>query len=169
MDFSSLNPAAILVSLIIAATPLLFAALGELVVEKSGVLNLGVEGMMIVGAIGGFATALETQSLVLAILAGAAAGAALAAVFAIMTQYLLSNQVATGLALTMFGLGIASLLGQTYAAQTGVVASSPMPRLGMTITSPGRLRATMRASALTPPAATAHSGVPSATTCLESI
>ena len=73
MDLSALNPVAILVSLIIAATPLLFAALGELVVEKSGVLNLGVEGMMIVGAIGGFATALETQSLTLAIIAGEAA------------------------------------------------------------------------------------------------
>lgn len=123
MDLSELNPVAILVSLIIAATPLLFAALGELVVEKSGVLNLGVEGMMIVGAIGGFATALETESLILAILAGAAAGAALAAVFAIMTQYLLSNQVATGLALTMFGLGIASLLGQSYAGKTLDVAT----------------------------------------------
>lgn len=123
MDFSALNPVAILVSLIIAATPLLFAALGELVVEKSGVLNLGVEGMMIVGAIGGFATALETGNLFLAILAGAAAGAALAAVFAIMTQYLLSNQVATGLALTMFGLGLASLLGQNYAGKTLDVAT----------------------------------------------
>ncbi|MEM7268291.1 MAG: ABC transporter permease [Pseudomonadota bacterium] len=118
MDLSALNPVAILVSLIIAATPLLFAALGELVVEKSGVLNLGVEGMMIVGAIGGFATALETQNLWLAIIAGAASGAALAAIFAIMTQYLLSNQVATGLALTLFGLGIASLLGQSYAGNT---------------------------------------------------
>ena len=118
MDFSALNPVAILVTLIIAATPLLFAALGELVVEKSGVLNLGVEGMMIIGAIGGFATALETQNLWLAILAGAGAGAALAAIFALMTQYLLSNQVATGLALTMFGLGLASLLGQDYAGKT---------------------------------------------------
>ena len=122
MDLSVLNPVAILVSLIIAATPLLFAALGELVVEKSGVLNLGVEGMMIVGAIGGFATALETGSLTLAIIAGAAAGAGLAALFAIMTQYLLSNQVATGLALTMFGLGLASLLGQSYAGNTVNVA-----------------------------------------------
>lgn len=122
MDLSALNPVAILVSLIIAATPLLFAALGELVVEKSGVLNLGVEGMMIVGAIGGFATALETQSLTLAIIAGAASGMALAAVFAFMTQYLLSNQVATGLALTMFGLGLASLLGQNYAGKTLDVA-----------------------------------------------
>lgn len=123
MDFSVLNPVAIAVAIIIAATPLLFAALGELVVEKSGVLNLGVEGMMIVGAIGGFAIALETGSLVLAMLAGAAAGALLAGVFAVMTQYFLSNQVATGLALTMFGLGIAALVGQSYAGQTVQVVS----------------------------------------------
>ncbi|MGB0853257.1 MAG: ABC transporter permease [Pikeienuella sp.] len=130
MDFSVLNPVAIAVAIIIAATPLLFAALGELVVEKAGVLNLGVEGMMVVGAIGGFATALQTGSLVLAMLAGAAAGAALAAVFAIMTQYLLSNQVATGLALTMFGLGIAALVGQSFAGQTvQVVARLDVPGL----------------------------------------
>lgn len=118
MDFSVINPVAIAVAIIISATPLLFAALGELVVEKSGVLNLGVEGMMIVGAIGGFAVALETGSLVLAMLAGAAAGALLAGLFAIMTQYFLSNQVATGLALTMFGLGMAALVGQSYAGKT---------------------------------------------------
>ena len=130
MDFSVINPVAIAVAIIIAATPLLFAALGELVVEKSGVLNLGVEGMMIVGAIGGFAVALETGSLVLAMVAGAVAGALLAGVFAIMTQYLLSNQVATGLALTMFGLGLAALVGQSYAGQTvQVVARLDVPGL----------------------------------------
>ena len=122
MDLSVLNPVQIAVALIIAATPLLFAALGELVVEKSGVLNLGVEGMMIVGAIGGFATGVNTGSLTLAILAGAGAGAGLALLFALMTQYLMSNQVATGLALTLFGLGLASLLGQSYAGQTLDVA-----------------------------------------------
>ena len=122
MDLSVINPVQILVALIIAATPLLFAALGELVVEKAGVLNLGVEGMMIVGAIGGFATALATDSLILAVLAGASAGAALSLLFALMTQYLMSNQVATGLALTLFGLGIASLAGQGYAGVTIDVA-----------------------------------------------
>ncbi|MEM7545825.1 MAG: ABC transporter permease [Pseudomonadota bacterium] len=122
MDLSVLNPVQIAVSLIIAATPLLFAALGELVVEKSGVLNLGVEGLMIVGAIGGFAAAHATGSLTLAIIAGAGAGALLALLFAVMTQFLMSNQVATGLALTLFGLGIAALLGQSYAGQTLEVA-----------------------------------------------
>ncbi len=114
MDLSALNPVAIAVALIVAATPLLFAALGELVAEKSGVLNLGVEGMMIVGAIAGFATAVETGSPVLGLLAAIAAGALLAAIFAFFTQILMSNQVATGLALTLFGLGMASMLGQPY-------------------------------------------------------
>lgn len=130
MDLSVLNPVEIFISLIIAATPLLFAALGELVVEKSGVLNLGVEGMMIVGAIGAFSTAHSTDSLMLAVAAGAASGALLAFLFAIMTQYLMSNQVATGLALTLFGLGIASLLGQNYAGQTlNVTTSLDIPGL----------------------------------------
>ncbi|MEM8751792.1 MAG: ABC transporter permease, partial [Pseudomonadota bacterium] len=122
MDLSVLNPTQIMVSLIIAATPLLFAALGELVVEKSGVLNLGVEGMMIVGALGGFAAAFHTGSLGLAVLAGAGAGAAIAVVFGFLTQFLMSNQVATGLALTLFGLGAAAMLGQGYAGQTLAVA-----------------------------------------------
>ncbi|WP_233417116.1 ABC transporter permease [Halovulum marinum] len=99
----------------IAATPLMLAALGELVVEKSGVLNLGVEGMMIIGAIAGFAVAVETGSPMLGVVAAALAGAALALVFGVLTQMLLSNQVATGLALTLFGLGLAALIGQPYA------------------------------------------------------
>jgi len=114
MDLSVLNPVAIMVSLIVAATPLLFAALGELVVEKSGVLNLGVEGMMIVGAIAGFAITVETGSPWLGVIAAALAGAMLASLFALFTQFLMSNQVATGLALTMFGLGLAAMLGQPY-------------------------------------------------------
>ena len=80
MDFSVLNPVVIATSLIVAATPLLFAAIGELVVEKSGVLNLGVEGMMIVGAIAGFATTLESGSAWLGVLAAMGGGAALAAI-----------------------------------------------------------------------------------------
>lgn len=123
MDLSAIDPVKLALSLIVAATPLLFAALGELVVEKSGVLNLGVEGMMIVGAIGGFAMALATGSLAASVLAGAAAGLALAALFALMTQYLMSNQVATGLALTLFGLGVAALAGQGYAGKTVDIAA----------------------------------------------
>ena len=104
----------LLASLMVAATPILFAALGEMIVEKSGVLNLGVEGMMIVGAICGFAVAVETGSPALGFLGAALGGAGLALVFAGLTQGLLSNQVATGLALTLFGLGFSALIGQGY-------------------------------------------------------
>ena len=104
----------ILVTVIIAATPLLFAALGELVAERAGVLNLGVEGMMLAGAVSGFAVTLATQSSVLGIIAAALAGAAMALLFAILTLSLLANQVATGLALTIFGVGISSMIGANY-------------------------------------------------------
>ena len=118
MDLSAINPLVLLASLMVAATPILLAALGEVVVEKSGVLNLGVEGMMITGAICGFAAAVETGSPLLGFAAAAAGGAALSLIFALLTQYLLSNQVATGLALTLFGLGFSSLLGQNYVGKT---------------------------------------------------
>ena len=104
----------VILTIITAATPLVFAAVGETVVERSGVLNLGVEGMMIMGAIGAFATAISTGSGMLGVLAGAAAGALLALIFGILTVYLQSNQVATGLALTIFGLGLSALMGHTY-------------------------------------------------------
>ncbi|MXU65280.1 ABC transporter permease [Oceanomicrobium pacificus] len=115
MDFSALNPIALVASLVVAATPLLFAALGELVTEKSGVLNLGVEGMMIFGAICGFAISVESGSPWLGLVAAAIGGALISLIFGVLTQVLLSNQVATGLALTMFGLGLAALIGQPYA------------------------------------------------------
>jgi general nucleoside transport system permease protein len=114
MDLSAINPLVLLASLMVAATPILLAAIGEVVVEKAGVLNLGVEGMMITGAICGFAVAVMTGSPFLGFVGAAAGGAALSLVFALLTQVLLSNQVATGLALTLFGLGFSSLLGQNY-------------------------------------------------------
>ncbi len=114
MDLSAINPAVLLASLMVAATPILLAALGELVVEKSGVLNLGVEGMMITGAICGFAVAVETGSPLLGFAAAAAGGAVLSMSFGVLTQFFLSNQVATGLALTLFGLGLSALMGQGY-------------------------------------------------------
>lgn len=114
MDFSSINPVLLLASLIVAATPLLLAAIGELVVEKAGVLNLGVEGMMITGAICGFAIAVNTGSPVLGLFAAAIGGGALSFLFAVLTQYTLANQVASGLALTLFGLGLSALIGQGY-------------------------------------------------------
>ena len=114
MDFGGINPVILVASLMVAAVPILLAALGELVVEKAGVLNLGVEGMMIMGAICGFITAVGTGSPVLGFVGGALGGAALSLIFAFLTQVLLANQVATGLALTLFGLGLSSLMGQNY-------------------------------------------------------
>ena len=114
MDLSQINPILLVASLMVAATPILLAAIGELVVERAGVLNLGVEGMMITGAICGFAVAVETGSPWLGFLAAAIGGAALSFLFVILTQFALANQVASGLALTLFGLGLSSLLGQSY-------------------------------------------------------
>jgi general nucleoside transport system permease protein len=101
-------------SVMTASTPLLLAATGELVTEKSGVLNLGVEGMMLVGAIVGFATTVHTGSAWLGVLAALLAGMAMALIFAILTLTFLANQVATGLALTIFGTGLSALVGSSY-------------------------------------------------------
>jgi general nucleoside transport system permease protein len=109
---------AILQGVIVASTPLVFAALGEVVTERSGVLNLGVEGMMIMGAVAGFAITLDSGSYFAGILGAALAGALAASVFGLLTQFLMSNQVATGLALTIFGLGVAALIGQGYSGET---------------------------------------------------
>ena len=114
MDLSAISPTLLVASLMVAATPILLAAIGELVVEKSGVLNLGVEGMMITGAFSGFAAAVLTGSPMVGFLCAAIGGAALSVIFAILTQHFLSNQVATGLALTLFGLGLSAMLGQSY-------------------------------------------------------
>jgi simple sugar transport system permease protein len=103
-----------IISIMAASTPLLLAASGELITEKSGVLNLGVEGMMLIGAIAGFATAHETGNAYLGILAAAVAGVLISLIFAVLTLSLLANQIATGLALTIFGHGFAALLGAGY-------------------------------------------------------
>ncbi len=105
-------------TIITAATPLAFAALGELVVEKAGVLNLGVEGMMIIGAITAFATGVTTDSAILAIVVGALSGAAIAIIFGFLVLIMMSNQVATGLALTIFGLGLSALVGHGFVGKT---------------------------------------------------
>lgn len=128
---NGLNPVLLTVSIMVAAMPLMLAALGEMVTEKSGVLNLGVEGMMITGAVAGFAIAVETGSPLLGVAFAALAGAALASIFGFLTQVLLSNQVATGLALTLFGLGLAALVGQPYAG----IRPPPFPRLDIPVIS----------------------------------
>ncbi|OQW54754.1 ABC transporter permease [Candidatus Raskinella chloraquaticus] len=102
---------AILLTIITAATPLLLAAIGEVVVERSGVLNLGVEGMMIMGAATGFAVAILTGSSLLGVMAGLFAGMAMSLLFAALVLGLAANQVASGLALTIFGLGLSGLVG----------------------------------------------------------
>jgi ABC-type uncharacterized transport system permease subunit len=111
---------AIIVSIIVASTPLLLAALGELVAERSGVLNLGVEGMMIMGAVAGFIATFETGQPLIGILAAVLAGMLTASLFAFVTLVLVANQVASGLALTLLGLGFAALIGEPYANAPGV-------------------------------------------------
>ena len=111
---------AIILTVITAATPLLLAAIGELVVERSGVLNLGVEGMMVMGAVAGFAVTVTTGDPVYGILAGCVAGVAVSLVFGFVTLTLVANQVATGLALTLFGLGLAGLLGERFVGMPGI-------------------------------------------------
>lgn len=133
MDFGGINPAVLVASLMVASVPIMLAAIGELVVEKAGVLNLGVEGMMIMGAICGFIAAVETGSPVVGFVGGALGAMAISLVFAVLTQVLQANQVATGLALTLFGLGLSSLMGQGYVGikppHTGVVPFGPLADL----------------------------------------
>ena len=105
---------ALLLSTASAATPLMLAALGELVTERSGVLNLGVEGMMLVGAVAAFATMSHSGSPLLAFGVAMLSGCALSLLFGVLTLHLMTNQVATGLALTLFGVGLAAFVGQPY-------------------------------------------------------
>src|SRR5205085_2404497 len=114
---------AILLTVITASTPLLLAASGELIVERAGVLNLGLEGMMIVGAACGFAGAYASGSIVVGALSGMAAGMALSAIFAALTLGLAANQVASGLALTILGVGLSGLIGAPLVGQK--IAGAP--------------------------------------------
>lgn len=118
--------APLIASAMIAGTPLMLAALGLLINEKSGVINLGSEGMMLVAAITGFAVAINTGSVVAGFLAGALAGMLMAAFFAWLTVWLGANQVATGLALSLFGVGASAYIGIDY-----VGATLTNPRFGI--------------------------------------
>ncbi|NNF81015.1 MAG: ABC transporter permease [Rhizobiales bacterium] len=122
---------AIIISIIMtvvgAATPILLAALGELIVEKSGVLNLGVEGMMLIGAVTGFAVTSVTGSPMLGVLCASIAATCAALLFGYLTLTLSSNQVATGLALTIFGIGLSSLAGEGYVGKTIDIYASIFP------------------------------------------
>jgi general nucleoside transport system permease protein len=108
---------AIILSVLAASTPLLIAATGELVAERSGVLNLGVEGMMIVGAACGFGGAWLSGSIFIGSICGMIAGTLLSLIFAMMTLGLAVNQVATGLALTILGIGLSGLIGAGFVGE----------------------------------------------------
>jgi general nucleoside transport system permease protein len=108
---------AIILSVLAASTPLLIAATGELVTERSGVLNLGVEGMMIMGAACGFGGAWLSGSIIVGALCGIAAGTLMSLIFALMTLGLAVNQVATGLALTILGVGLSGLIGAGFVGE----------------------------------------------------
>jgi ABC-type uncharacterized transport system permease subunit len=116
---------AIILAVLAASTPLLLAATGELITERAGVLNLGVEGMMIMGAACGFGGALWSGSIVVGALCGIAAGIALSLVFALMALGLAVNQVATGLALTILGIGLSGLIGAGFVGER----IAPAPKL----------------------------------------
>jgi general nucleoside transport system permease protein len=114
---------------IAASTPLLLAAAGELVAERSGVLNLGLEGMMIMGAACAFAGAYLSGSVVVGALCGVLAGVAMSAIFAFFTLGLAVNQVASGLALTILGTGLSGLIGAGFVGQR----ITPAPQLHLPV------------------------------------
>ncbi|MGB0683793.1 MAG: ABC transporter permease [Magnetovibrionaceae bacterium] len=106
-----------IVAMLRAATPLVFAAIGELITEKAGVLNLGVEGMMLAGAVTGFAVMVLSGNILFALLAAIIAGMLMSFIFGVLTLSLLANQVAAGLALTIFGVGLSAFAGQDFVGQ----------------------------------------------------
>ncbi|NCB59259.1 MAG: ABC transporter permease [Gammaproteobacteria bacterium] len=108
----------ILTAAIKTGTPLLLVALGEMICEKSGVLNLGQEGMMLMGAVCGFIATSNTGSLVFGIMMAMLAGTLMSLLFGVISMHLRANQVATGLALTIFGTGLSAFIGSTYVGQT---------------------------------------------------
>lgn len=122
---------AILAAAISTGTPILFVALGEIIAERSGVQNLGLEGMMLVGAVTGFIAAATTLNLFLAILIAAAAAGLLALLHSYITITLKANQVVSGLALTIFGTGLSGYLGKPYVGVPAPVnfAKVPIPLL----------------------------------------
>ncbi len=100
---------------LISTTPLVFAGIGELVTEKSGVLNLGLEGLMLVGAVTGFITLVLTGNYFYSLFLSITSGVILSGIFAFLVLNLMTNQIATGLALTIFGIGLSAMLGKKFA------------------------------------------------------
>ena len=129
MDLNFLS--SIIFATVVAGTPLIIVGLGELVTEKAGVLNLGAEGIMSVGAVAAFAVAHGTHSPMLGILAGLGAGMAMSLLFAVSALTLMANQVASGLALSIFGVGLAAFNGKIVdaGAESGAGdADAPLPQ-----------------------------------------
>ena len=116
----------ILVATLVAGTPLVYAALGELVVERSGVLNMGVEGMMVIGAVVAFITMSATGSLFLAVVAAMLGAMALSVMFSVLAVSFRANQVAVGLALTIFGTSLGSYLGKSHVGMAIVMEPSAL-------------------------------------------
>ena len=115
-----INFIGVLIGAIMASSvPLILAASGELITERSGVLNLGVEGMMIIGAISGFALMVVTDNLFLAVIGSMISGVIISLIFGFLTQSLLTNHVATGLALTIFGIGMSAMIGKNFVGIPG--------------------------------------------------
>jgi general nucleoside transport system permease protein len=119
----------LIIATLVAGTPLVYAALGELVVELAGVLNMGVEGMMVIGAISAFAVTMATGSLILGVIAAMAAAMVLSLLFAVLAISFRANQVAVGLALTIFGTSLGSYIGKSYVGMALVTAPSPLAGL----------------------------------------
>ncbi len=125
-----------LAACVVAGVPLLFATVGEVITEKAGNTNLGVEGMMLMGAVMAYVTATGTLSPFATVLAAALAGACGALIYAVLTISLRANQIVTGLTLTIFGTGFAKFVGQPYlgkavpAEVTQFFVKRPIPLLG---------------------------------------
>jgi simple sugar transport system permease protein len=114
----------ILLATLIAGTPLVYAALGELITERAGVLNMGVEGMMVTGAVVAFAVALTTGNLWLGVLAAMVAASILSLLFSVLAITFRANQVAVGLAMTIFGTSLGSYLGKPFVGMALVLDAS---------------------------------------------
>ena len=137
-----------------AGTPLLLGTLGEIVAERSGILNLGVEGMMSVGAVTGFMTAVATGSPWLGMLAAVAAGAAVSLLHAFASITLRANQVVSGLALAMLGVGLSGLLGKPYIGVAAAEANLAQAKANMHLDSMSRNSQIINAMAMIPEAVT---------------
>ncbi|HEX4325388.1 MAG TPA: ABC transporter permease [Burkholderiales bacterium] len=125
MTLDSLTP--LFASAVAAAIPLLLAALGELITERSGVLNLGVEGMMLMGGVTAFIVVAHGGGLTLATIAACCAGMIAALMFAFVTLTLQASQVAAGLALAILGSGVSAFLGRGYVGNPAKVSFSELP------------------------------------------